>query len=441
MEPRIASKPQQFEESVIRLMTRLCVAVDGINLAQGFPDFPAPPALKDAACAAIQADVNQYAITWGSPTLRTAIAEKYGPALGRALDPEREITVVCGATEAMLAAVMAVVDPGDEVVIFEPFYENYGPDAVLSGARPRYVRLQPPDWRFDPDALAAAFGPRTRAIVVNTPHNPTGKVFTRAELEQVAALCERWNVVAITDEIYEHLVYAGEHVRLATLPGMWERTITISGLSKTYSVTGWRLGYLLAPERLTVPIRRVHDFLTVGAAAPLQEAAAVALRFPASYYADLLAGYAERRALLCDGLEAAGFRLYPPDGAYYVMTDVSGFGATDASPGDAPKGARDTSRGGAARGAIGRGSANDAGDAIRSGAASVGGAASLAGDDVAFVRMLIERVGVAAVPGSSFYADPAGGRTQVRFAFPKRRETLEAAVRRLAELPAALRTS
>ncbi|HLH22205.1 MAG TPA: aminotransferase class I/II-fold pyridoxal phosphate-dependent enzyme [Chloroflexota bacterium] len=395
MEPRIAAKPQQFEESVIRLMTRLCVAVDGINLAQGFPDFPAPQAIKDAACAAILADVNQYAITWGAPALREAIAAKYGPALGRDLDPEREITVVCGATEAMLAAVMAVVDPGDEVVVFEPFYENYGPDAVLSGARPHYVPLLPPDaaggaWRFDADALAAAFGPRTRAIVVNTPHNPTGKVFTRGELAQIAGLCQQWNVVAITDEIYEHLVYEGKHVRLATLPGMWERTITISGLSKTYSVTGWRLGYLLAPERLTVPIRRIHDFLTVGAAAPLQEAGAVALRLPPAYYADLLAAYAERRAVVCTGLAAAGFHVYPPAGAYYVMTDVAALTAADGA----------------------------------------------AGDDVAFVRAMIERVGVAAVPGSSFYADPARGRTQVRFAFPKRRETLEAAMRRLAELRA-----
>jgi aspartate/methionine/tyrosine aminotransferase len=390
MEPRIAAKPQQFEESVIRLMTRLCVAVDGINLAQGFPDFPAPPSIKDAACAAIQADVNQYAITWGAPALRAAIADKYGPVLSLELDPEREITVVCGATEAMLAAVMAVVDPGDEVVVFEPYYENYGPDAVLSGARPRYVPLLPPKaegdtWRFEPEALAAAFGPRTRAIIVNTPHNPTGKVFTREELEQIAALCQQWNAVAITDEIYEHLVYEGEHVRIATLPGMWERTITISGLSKTYSVTGWRLGYLVAPETLTVPIRRIHDFLTVGAAAPLQEAGAVALRLHPDYYADLLAGYAERRAIVCDGLARAGFHVYRPAGAYYVMTDVAALGGTD---------------------------------------------------DVAFVRDMINRVGVAAVPGSSFYADPARGRTQVRFAFPKRRETLEAAMVRLAEMPA-----
>ena len=389
MEPRIAAKPQQFEESVIRLMTRLVNAVGGINLAQGFPDFPAPQALKDAACAAIQADVNQYAITWGAPTLRAAIAAKYSPLLGRDLDPEQEITVVCGATEAMLAAILAVVDPGDEVVVFEPFYENYGPDTVLSGARPRYVALEPPDWRFDPDALAAAFGPRTRAIIINTPHNPTGKVFTRAELEQIAALCQRWNAVAITDEIYEHLVYEGEHVRIATLPGMWERTITISGLSKTYSVTGWRLGYLLAPARLTVPIRRVHDFLTVGAAAPLQEGAAVALRFGPEYYADLLAGYAERRAVLLAGLQAAGFHVYPPAGAYYIMTDITSLGGTD---------------------------------------------------DVAFVRQMIEQVGVAAVPGSSFYADRARGRTQVRFAFPKRIETLRAACERLARLPARLAT-
>jgi aminotransferase len=348
--------------------------------------------------------VNQYAITWGAPALRAAIADRYGPALGRQIDPEREITVVCGATEAMLAAILAVVDPGDEVVVFEPFYENYGPDAVLSGALPRYVPLLPPDdahatWRFDPDALAGAFGPRTRAVVVNTPHNPTGKVFTRTELELIAAQCQRWNAVAITDEIYEHLVYEGEHVRLATLPGMWERTITISGLSKTYSVTGWRLGYAIAPERLTVPIRRVHDFLTVGAAAPLQEAAAVALRLPASYYAELLAGYAERRAIVCAGLEAAGFRIHRPAGAYYVMTDVAGFGTIGPAAGNR---------------------------------------AALPRDDVAFVRAMIERVGVAAVPGSSFYGDPARGRTQVRFAFPKRRETLEAAMRRLAELRAAL---
>jgi aminotransferase len=391
--------------------------VDGINLAQGFPDFPAPAAIKDAACAAIQADVNQYAITWGAPALRAAIAEKYSPALGRPIDPEREITVVCGATEGMLAAMLAVVDPGDEVVVFEPYYENYGPDAVLSGARPRYVPLAPPDWRFDPDALAAAFGPRTRAVVVNTPHNPTGKVFTRDELAQIAALCQRWNVVAITDEIYEHLVYEGEHVRLATLPGMWERTITISGLSKTYSVTGWRLGYLLAPERLTTPIRRVHDFLTVGAAAPLQEAAAVALRFPASYYAELLAGYVERRALICAGLEAAGFEIYRPAGAYYVMTDIGGFGCNGAEGADRAEG------GGLVPAGTSHRTRSPAGARI---------------DDVAFVRTMIDKVGVAAVPGSSFYAEPARGRTQVRFAFPKRRETLEAAVRRLVELPTAL---
>src|SRR4051812_30093208 len=388
-----SKKATQFTESVIREMTRLNHLYGGVNLSQGFPDFPAPQAIKDAACAAINADVNQYAVTWGARPLREAIAREFTKRYGLEVVADEQVTVCCGTTEAMMSTMMAIVDPGDEVVVFEPFYENYGPDAVLSGARPRYVPLLPPDapgapWRFEPDALAAAFGPRTRAIIVNTPHNPTGKVFTRSELEQIAALCQQWNVVAITDEIYEHVVYEGEHVRIATLPGMWDRTISISGLSKTYSVTGWRLGYLLAPERLSVPIRRVHDFLTVGAAAPLQEAAAVALRFPADYYAELLAGYAERRALLCDGLEAAGFRLYPPDGAYYVMTDVSGFGATD---------------------------------------------------DVAFVRELIERVGVAAVPGSSFYADPAGGRTQVRFAFPKRREAPGGPVRRPSGPPAAPR--
>jgi len=393
MEPRIAAKPGRFTESVIREMTRLCQLYDGINLAQGFPDFPAPQALKDAACAAIQADLNQYAITWGAKPLRDAIAAKYQRFTGLELDPEQHITVACGATESMMAAIMAVVDPGDEVIIFEPFYENYGPDAILTGAAPRYVTLHEPDWSFDPDELAAAFTARTRAIIVNTPHNPTGKVYTRAELEQIATLCQHWNVVAITDEIYEHMVYdGGRHVSLATLPGMFERTVTISGLSKSYSVTGWRLGYLVAPPAISSAIRKVHDFLTVGAPAPLQAAAVTALQFGDDYYQDLLAAYTARREQMLGILSAAGFRVYRPAGAYYVMTDISGFGL---------------------------------------------------GDDVAFVRRMIEAVGVAAVPGTSFYARPEPGRTKVRFAFPKRPETLAAAGERLLRLrdlaPAAIR--
>jgi aminotransferase len=387
MQPRIATKPARFTESVIREMTRLCLLHNGINLAQGFPDFPAPAALKEAACAAIQADINQYAITWGARPLREAIAAKYARFAGLGLDPERHITVACGATESMMAAIMAVVDPGDEVIVFEPFYENYGPDAILTGAVPRYVTLYEPDWRFDPDELAAAFNERTRAIIINTPHNPTGKVYARAELEQIAALCQRWNVVAITDEIYEHMVYDGlTHVHLATLPGMFERTITISGLSKTYAVTGWRIGYLIAPPAISDAIRMVHDFLTVGAPAPLQEAAVTALGFGDDYYHDLTAAYAARRQRMCDILDAAGFRVYRPSGAYYVMTDIGGFGAND---------------------------------------------------DVTFVRTMIEQVGVAAVPGTSFYARKELGRTKVRFAFPKKPETLSAAGERLLRLAGA----
>jgi aspartate/methionine/tyrosine aminotransferase len=384
MEPRIAAKPGQFTESVIREMTRLCQLHDGINLAQGFPDFAAPQALKEAARAAVQADINQYAITWGAKPLRDAIAAKYARFTGLALDPERHITVTCGATEGMMAAIMAVVDPGDEVIVFEPFYENYGPDTILTGAAPRYVTLHEPDWSIDLDELAAAFNERTRAIIINTPHNPTGKVFSRAELALIAELCERWNVVAITDEIYEHMVYDGlEHISLATLPGMFERTITISGLSKSYSVTGWRLGYLVAPPAISTAIRKVHDFLTVGAPAPLQAAAVTALGFGDDYYRDLLTAYTARREHMCRILSAAGFALHVPSGAYYVMTDIRHFGL---------------------------------------------------GDDVAFVRHMIERVGVAAVPGTSFYHNKRHGRTKVRFAFPKKAATLDAAGERLLRL-------
>jgi aspartate/methionine/tyrosine aminotransferase len=383
----VSERSTRFTESVIREMTRLCNQVEGgVNLAQGFPDFPAPQVLKEAAAAAVLGDLNQYAITWGAPTLRRALAAKMQRFTGLDYDTETEMTVCCGSTECMAATMLALVDPGDEVIVFEPFYENYGPDAVLCGASPRFVRLREPDWRFDPDELEAAFGNRTRAIVINTPNNPTGKVFTRAELETIAALCRKWNVVAITDEIYEHIVYDGaEHVPMASLEGMRERTVTISGISKTYSVTGWRIGWCLAPAALTSAIRKVHDFLTVGAPAPLQEAAAAALDLPPSYYEGLARSYGEKRDYLVPALEAAGFRAFQPRGAYYVMTDISGFGA---------------------------------------------------GDDVRFARALVREAGVAAVPGSSFYSKPEHGRQRLRFHFARRRATLEAAVLRLNRLRA-----
>jgi len=374
-----------FTESVIREMTRLNNLHGGVNLAQGFPDFPAPAALIAAAERALRDGFNQYAITWGSPTLRRAIAEKFASYNGVEVDPDAHVTVTCGATEAMIATQLAVLDPGDEVVIFEPFYENYGPDARLSGAIPRYVPLvlDDPEFAFDPEALRAAFGPRTRAVIINTPHNPTGKVFSVEELALIAELCRRYDALAITDEVYEHLVYDGRrHVSIAELPGMAERTVTINSLSKTYSVTGWRVGWTIIKDaQVTTAIRKAHDFLTVGAAAPLQEAGALALRFPASYYDDLAAMYRAKRDRLLDILRHAGFRCFVPYGAYYIMTDIGAFGAAS---------------------------------------------------DVEFCRMLVRDVGIAAVPGSSFYSDPAAGRRYVRFAYPKKDETLAEAARRLA---------
>jgi aspartate/methionine/tyrosine aminotransferase len=385
---RTASRTHGFSESVIREMTRLCAQHDGVNLAQGFPDFPCPRPLKDAAIAAIEADVNQYAITWGAKGFRDALVAKTRRNYGLEYDPEREVTVTCGSTEAMIATLLALVNPGEEVIVFEPFYENYGPDAILSGATPRFVRLQEPDWSFDPDELAKAFNDRTRAIIVNTPNNPTGKVFSRAELELIGGLCQRWNVVCVTDEIYEHMVYDGlEHIPMATLPGMRDRTVTISGLSKTYSVTGWRVGTVLAPPDLTVAIRKVHDFLTVGAPAPLMEAGVAALSLEDAYYRRLATDYDLRRNYLLPALESAGFRTFRPHGAYYVMTDISAFGFDN---------------------------------------------------DVTFARWLVEHIGVAAVPGSSFYSDPAAGRQRLRFHFARLRSTLEAAVDRLSKLRARL---
>jgi aspartate/methionine/tyrosine aminotransferase len=382
----VSEKAERFTESVIREMTRQAQLYGAMNLAQGFPDFAAPAELKRAAQQAIENDVNQYAITWGAKNLRQAIARQAKLWQGMEVDPERNITVCCGSTEAMIASLLAVTNPGDEIISFEPYYENYGPDAILSGARPRFVSLRPPnhpagEWAFDEGELRRAFNRHTKAIIVNTPNNPTGKVFTRAELELIAKLCRQHNALAITDEIYEHILYDGaEHISIATLEGMGERTITINGISKTYSVTGWRVGWAIAPAVLTSAIRKVHDFLTVGAPAPLQEAAAVGLSLPQSYYAELARGYQRRRDRLHSALTEAGFRAYVPRGAYYMMTNISSFGFAD---------------------------------------------------DLAFTKYLVKEAGIAAVPGSSFYSQPAQGAQQVRFAFCKKDTTLEEAARRL----------
>ncbi|MGH9935797.1 MAG: pyridoxal phosphate-dependent aminotransferase, partial [Blastocatellia bacterium] len=308
MKNRVSSKASSFTESVIRDMSRQALAHGAVNLSQGFPDFPAPEDIKRAACEAINADVNQYAITWGAKRFREAIAAKTKWSLGLDIDPDREIVVTCGSTEAMIATMLAVVDPGEEVIVFEPFYENYGPDAILSGASMRYVTLYAPagdehDWRFDPDELRAAFNEKTKAIIINTPHNPTGKVFTREELRLIADLCVEYDALALTDEIYEHIWYPDaargvQHISIATLDGMRDRTVTINSLSKTYSVTGWRVGYAIAAPDLINGIRQVHDFLTVGAAAPLQEAGVYAMGLPLSYYEKLQRDYQKRRDYL-----------------------------------------------------------------------------------------------------------------------------------------------
>jgi aminotransferase len=389
----LSDKVEHFTESVIREMTRQAMQYDAVNLAQGIPDFSAPAEIKRAAQEAIAADVNQYAITWGAKSLRSAIARQMQERQGIEVDPEKEVVVCCGSTEAMIATLLAVCNAGDEVVVFEPFYENYGPDAILSGAKPRYVSLRPPqtsdvdrggEWTFDEQELRHAFQRHTKAIIVNTPNNPTGKVFSRKEIELIRDLCVEYNVLAITDEIYEHILYDGsEHISLARLDGMRERTITINGLSKSYSVTGWRVGWAVAPPAITNAIRKVHDFLTVGAPAPLQEAGAAALGLPASYYRELAERYRTRRDHLIPALEKAGFGCYRPRGAYYVMTDISGFGFAN---------------------------------------------------DVEFAAYLVKEIGIACVPGSSFYKHPKDGSQQVRFAFCKKPETLDEAARRLERL-------
>jgi aminotransferase len=381
---RGSQKLTAISDSIFPEMSRLAALHNAVNLSQGFPDFPAPEALKQAACDAIRADQNQYSIAFGASSLREAIAAQFAARHGVAVDAETEVTVCCGSTEAMLATMLACVDPGDEVIVFEPFYENYGPGAILSGAAPVYVRLSPPDWSVDIERLERAFSNRTRAIVVNTPTNPTGKVFTRDELAAIARLCQRFDVMAISDEIYEHVVFDGrQHIPIASVPGMAERTVTISGLSKTYSVTGWRIGWAIAPAGLTSGIRKMHDFLTVAAPSPLQEAGALALGLPAAYYQEMSASYQRLRDRLIGILERKGFVCYRPAGSYYLMTDISGFGYAD---------------------------------------------------DVAFAKYLVQEIGIATIPGSSFFDNPDDGASLIRFCFSKREETIREAERRLERL-------
>ena len=386
-EPRkshISFRTEGFTESVIREMTRRSSIVNGVNLAQGFPDFDPPDELLEAASRAISDGYNQYSITWGSPRLRRAICDKVRRYNGIDADPDANVTVTCGATEAMMSAMLAIIDPGDEVVIFEPYYENYGPDAIISGARPVYVPLIEPDFRFDPEALRAAFNDATKAIIINTPHNPSGKVFTREELELVSELCSKHDCLVVTDEIYEHILFDGaKHVSPASVPGLEDRTITISALSKTYSATGWRVGWAVAPEHITSAIRKVHDFLTVGAPAPLQEAGVVAMSLPEQYYSSLADFYRHKRDIICSELAKVGFTPFVPRGAYYVLSDFT--------------------------------SLSDKGD-------------------FEFAIYLVEQVGVATVPGGSFYSSAGLGRNKIRFAFCKTEETLREAVGRLAKL-------
>jgi len=379
-----SDRTAQFTESVIRDMNRWALKLGAVSLAQGYPDFPAPDFVKQAAIDAVTAEYNQYSITWGAKPLRDAIARKYSRWYGLDYDPEREITVCCGATEGMIASLLAVTNPGDEIVVFEPFYENYRPDSLLCGATTRHVPLNAPDWTFDPEELRRAFTSKTRAIILNSPNNPSGRVFTLAELTVIAELAQEFDTLVITDEIYEHITYDGtKHIPMASLPGMRDRTILVNSMSKTWSVTGWRVGWIMAPPDLSEVIRKVHDFLTVGAAHPLQMAGAVALELPDSYYLGLSGEYVTRRELLTGLLESAGFKPYKPQGAYYILCDISAFGFPD---------------------------------------------------DITFARHMIEHVGVAAVPGSSFFSNPDRGRQIVRFCFCKKDETLLEAGRRLQKL-------
>ncbi len=380
----ISHKASQFSESVIREMSRIAAKYNATNLAQGFPDFSCPPELKQAAKDAIDNDINQYAITWGDKGFRNAIAEKTKRFLNIDVNPETEITVTCGSTEAMVSAMMATINPGDEVIVFEPFYENYGPDAILCGAVPRYVKLKPPEWTIDFEQLEAAFNNKTKGIIINTPNNPTGKIFSREELTFIAKLCQKWNVLCFTDEIYEHIIYDNaEHIAMATLPGMRDLTITINALSKTYSVTGWRVGYVIASESITNAIRKVHDFLTIGAAAPLQRAGIAAMQLPQSYYDGLITSYTDKRAQIMSILDKAGIPYIKPGGAYYITADISAWGYET---------------------------------------------------DTQFAEYLARDIGVAVVPMSSFFKNPAEGYKYVRFCFSKKTETLELAGEKLLKL-------
>lgn len=401
MKNRISKKAGSFTESVIREMTREALKYGAVNLGQGFPDFAAPADIKQKAMEAIAGDHNQYAITWGVKSFRDAIAEKTKWFLGLEIDPETEITVTCGSTEGMIAGMLACVDAGEEVVVFEPFYENYAPDAILSDAVPVHVPLYQTanGWHFERDELRAAFNERTKAIIICNPNNPTGKVFTREELEFIAQLCQEFDAICFTDEIYEHIIYRDEgggmrdennkshlsHISMAQIDGMRERTVVVNSLSKTYSVTGWRVGYCIAPPDITSAIRKVHDFLTVGAANPLQHAGAYALSLPESYYAGLQKEYQLKRDFIVPVLQKSGFKCEMPEGAYYVMTDISGFGFAD---------------------------------------------------DIEFTKFLIREIGVAVVPGSSFYHDKSLGAQKVRFCFCKKDETLHSAADRLQKLKA-----
>ena len=364
-------------------MTRLALLHGAVNLAQGFPDFPAPPEVKEAARAAIDADINQYSITWGAKPFRDSIARYYRRFYQLDLDPEREITVCCGATEGMVASMLGLLNEGDEIVVFEPFYENYWPDSQLSGAKVRYVTLHAPDWTFDRDELRSAFTPRTRAIILNSPNNPTGRVFNLEELTCIAELCQEFDALAITDEIYEHIVYGGaRHIPLLALPGMRDRAVLVNSLSKTFSVTGWRVGWVVAPPDLTSSIRKVHDFLTVGAASPLQQAGVLALDLPNSYYSDLATRYEQKKSAILEALQPIGFVCSNPQGAYYVMANIRNFDF----------------------------------------------------DDVSLCNHMVTEIGVAAVPGSSFFSDPKPGSQWVRFCFAKKPETIAAAADRLRRL-------
>jgi aspartate/methionine/tyrosine aminotransferase len=380
IDDQMAARVAAFGETIFTPITRLALKHKAVNLGQGFPNFDGPPFVKDAAIAAITAGHNQYAPMTGIPELRAAIADWFAAGGGPRVDPDREVTVTTGCTEAIPATLLGLVDPGDEVIVFEPYYDSYRACLSLAGATPRFVTLRPPEFRFDETELRRAFSAKTRAIIVNTPHNPTGKVYDRAELELIASLCSEHDALAITDEVYERLVFDGQHIRLASLPGMYERTVTLSSLGKTFSLTGWKVGWAVAPPELTKGVRAAHQYLTFATATPFQHAAAAALHAPQAYFDEFLAAYRRRRDLLVDGLSGLGFEVRPPAGTYFVLADHAPFGFAD---------------------------------------------------DVAFCRHLIEHVGVAAIPPSAFYHDPADGRRLVRFAFCQTEETLTEALDRM----------